>query len=46
MGDLLALQDILDLYEKASSQQINRRKTTIFIAKLFQWKGKWNYQTF
>ena len=46
MGDFLALQDILDLYEKASSQQINRRKTTIFIAKLFQWKGKWNYQTF
>ena len=30
MGDLLALQDILDLYEKASGQQINRGKTTIF----------------
>ena len=30
MGDLLALQDILDLYEKAFGQQINRGKTTIF----------------
>ena len=34
MGDLLELQDILNLYEKASSQQINRRKTTIFFSKV------------
>ena len=33
MGDLLALQDILDLYEKASGQQINRGKTTIFYSR-------------
>ena len=33
MGDLLALQDILDLYEKASGQQINRGKMTIFYSK-------------
>ena len=33
MGDLLELQDILNLYEKASSQQINRGKTTIFFSK-------------
>ena len=34
MGDLLALQDILDLYEKAFGQQINRGKTTIFFTKV------------
>ena len=33
MVDLLALQDILDLYEKAFGQQINRGKTTIFYSK-------------
>lgn len=33
MGDLLALQDILNLYEKASIQQVNRGKTTIFFSK-------------
>ena len=33
MGDLLELQDILNLYEKASSQQTNRGKTTIFFSK-------------
>ena len=33
MGDLLELQDILNLYEKASGQQINRGKTTIFFSK-------------
>ena len=33
MGDLLTLQDILNLYEKAFGQQINRGKTTIFYSK-------------
>ena len=33
MVDLLALQDIMDLYEKAFGQQINRGKTTIFYSK-------------
>ena len=34
MGDLLTLQDILDLYEKASGQQINRGKMTIFYSRV------------
>ena len=34
MGDLLTLQDILNLYEKAFGQQINRGKTTIFFTKV------------
>ena len=33
MGDLLKIQDILNLYEQASRQQINRGKTTIFFSK-------------
>ncbi|KAK9983953.1 hypothetical protein SO802_033478 [Lithocarpus litseifolius] len=33
MGDLLAIQDILNLYEQASGQQVNRGKTTIFFSK-------------
>ena len=40
MGDLLALQDILDLYEKASGQQINRGKTTIFYSKAVSMERK------
>ena len=34
IGDLVKIQDILNLYEQASSQQINRRKTTIFFSKV------------
>ena len=33
MGDLVKIQEILTLYEKASGQQINRGKTTIFFSK-------------
>ena len=33
MGDLLKIQDILNLYEQASRQQINRGKTAIFFSK-------------
>ena len=33
MGDLLELQDILNLYEQAFDQQVNRGKTTIFFSK-------------
>ena len=33
MGDLLELQDILNLYEQAFDQKVNRGKTTIFFSK-------------
>ena len=33
MGDLQVIQDILQLYEKASGQKINRNKTTVFFSK-------------
>ena len=33
MEDLQAVQHILSLYEGASSQQMNRKKTTLFFSK-------------
>ena len=33
MGDLQVIQDILQLYEKASGQKINRNKTIVFFSK-------------
>ena len=33
MGDLLELQDILNLYDQAFNQKVNRGKTTIFFSK-------------
>ena len=33
MSDLLAVQDILSLYEEASGQKLNREKTNIFFSK-------------
>ena len=33
MGDLRVIQDILQLYEKASGQKINRNKITVFFSK-------------
>jgi len=33
MGDLQVIQDILQLYEKASGQKINRNKTMVFFSK-------------
>ena len=33
LGDVQAIQDILILYEEASSQQINKAKTNLFFGK-------------
>ena len=33
MGDVKTIQEILDKYEKASGQQINKQKTALFFSK-------------
>ena len=33
LGDVKTIQEILDKYEKASGQQINKQKTTLFFSK-------------
>ena len=40
MLDLLAVQDVLSLYEEASGQKLNREKTNIFFSKVVKEKTK------
>ena len=40
MSDLLAVQDILSLYEEASGQKLNQEKTNIFLSKAVKEKTK------
>ena len=40
MSDLLAVQDILSLYEEASGQKLNREKKNIFLGKAVKEKTK------
>ena len=40
MSNLLAIQNILSLYEKASSQKLNREKTNIFFSKAMKEETK------
>ena len=40
MSDLLAVQDILSLYEEASGQKLNRERTNIFFSKAVKEKTK------
>lgn len=46
MCDLLSILNILALYEQASSQQINREKTTIFFSKAISMERKGEISNF
>ena len=40
LGDIQTIQAVLDIYEKASGQQINKEKTNLFFSKLVSFDDK------